>query len=89
VVVTGGNFDTRTGRAAMFFCTAVASAGSFTIPAYILERLPASAADGTSTKGELAVIALPTTPAVSFTATGLDQGSVNVVSVSGQFVIYQ
>jgi uncharacterized protein (TIGR03437 family) len=89
VVVTGGNFDSRIGRSAMFFCTAAASVGSFTVPSYILERLPASAADGISTKGELAVIAFPTSPAASFAATGLDQGSIDLISASGQFVTFQ
>jgi hypothetical protein len=88
VVVSGGNFDARSSRSAMFFCTAPAAAGAFNVPSYILERLPVSAANGTS-RGELVVGALPMSPAASFTATGLDQGSVNVVSASGQFVTYQ
>ena len=57
---TGGSLLTSTYNATGFTCLASGSAGSFTVPAYILQQLPAVPSDPTgSTLGTLSVFAVP------------------------------
>jgi hypothetical protein len=67
VIIEGGSTDSSSQVSVSFTCFAAASAGQFTIPGYILDALPA----GT---GSLEVGA--ETGRGSFSASGLDQGTV-------------
>ncbi len=67
VIIEGGSTDSSSEVSVGFTCFAAASAGQFTIPAYILDALPAGA-------GSLEVGA--ETGRGSFSASGLDQGTV-------------
>jgi uncharacterized protein (TIGR03437 family) len=89
VAIVGGNYDSRVNEAALFLCMAPAPTGTFTVPAAILARVPASAADGVSTRGGLIVGALPSVAPNTFAATGLDQGIATIGSAAAQFVTFQ
>jgi hypothetical protein len=55
--------------AAVFVCTAQASAGNFTVPSAVLQQLPAVSADPTTgSLGLLSVVATPSTNTGTFNA---------------------
>lgn len=66
-----------------FICVAKASAGSFTVPAYILSQLPAGPAE----RSFLGVLSV--SEPKSFTAEGLDTGSVSTVRMALQQTSYR
>lgn len=74
-----------------FICYERASAGNFTIPAYVLQTLPATpAASGgiTGLPGGLLFVGASTNP-VRFQATGLDYGIAAATTQTGKGVNYQ
>lgn len=75
VVILGFSTDQQTKNSGGFMCLAPATAGTFTIPPYVLADLPASAAAGVETMsvGMLGMFAVPTDPQ-RFAAAGLDAG---------------
>jgi hypothetical protein len=95
VQITGfsiGGASTSSAAGAGFTCSADGSAGQFTVPASILEALPASANFSSSilpiATGSLGIIS--TSTPVSFSATGVDFGRAYTESeFSNSTVIYQ
>jgi hypothetical protein len=87
-IIAGGNVDTPDNRSEVFLCAAPASAGTFTVPASILSRVPASRTNGGSL-GLLGVGMLPTQPQATFHATGLDYGFADSLAVSVHFTTFQ
>jgi uncharacterized protein (TIGR03437 family) len=81
MIIAGTNYDLPTNVQRTFSCTASASAGSFTIPAYILSALPATRAEAGKSSSTLMVGLFPAQSVVPFSATGLDSGlAVEVLS---------
>jgi uncharacterized protein (TIGR03437 family) len=69
----------------VFLCIAPAAAGTFTVPAFVLEALP-------STVGEFAssyLLVGTKSAAIKFSASGLDDGYVNYLSLAGNAVTFQ
>jgi hypothetical protein len=66
VFMEGSSSDSKTGVSVSFTCYAPSSAGTFTVPSYILLALPEGS-------GSLAMAGL--TALETFTATGIDRGS--------------
>jgi uncharacterized protein (TIGR03437 family) len=90
VLIEGTNYTTLSNQAVSFLCSAAASAGTFTVPSYILERLPAT--DTSSPEAAISILlagAVPMQPAASFNATGLDRGNGSMITASGSYVTYQ
>ncbi|HYP08073.1 MAG TPA: hypothetical protein VER03_17710 [Bryobacteraceae bacterium] len=83
VVILGASSFGATGGA-VFTCIERASAGTFTIPAYVLSALPATVGDNI---GFLTLNNV--TQPVSFTATGLDLGNIIASSGSQKTVTYR
>jgi hypothetical protein len=73
VLVWGGNYDQPVNGGGSFVCTGAASAGSLTVPAYILQGLPASEADLTKSAGYVRITVLPAS-LTPFTANGIAGG---------------
>lgn len=71
----------------LFLCIAPASANSFTVPSYVLEAIPASEPNSPIPTSFLLVGTQ--TPAVKFSASGLDDGYVMYRSVTGNNVTIQ
>lgn len=69
----------------VFLCVADASAGSFTVPSWVLKTLPATP-EGI---GNSFLLVGTQTPAVKFSASGLDDGYVVYRSLTGNSVTYQ
>jgi len=83
VMVVGSNYDQPSNTQRTFVCTASGGAGSFTVPAYVLQALPASGPNVGQSSGVLMLGAFPSQNVVPFTANGLDSGlAVEVVSSS-------
>ena len=89
VIIAGGNWISAANTSAMFFCVAAAGDGSFTVPPYILARIPASGSAPGTSLGAVMVGALPSSPETTFSASGLDLGTVNMGSVNGAPVTFQ
>jgi hypothetical protein len=87
VEITGVSTDVPTNSSAKFICIAPPGSTSFTVPAEILQALPATRTTGIMMKGTLSVGAVGTT--APFTATGLDFGLASVNLFSSQPVSYQ
>jgi hypothetical protein len=88
VLIMGGSSNQKTKESGGFFCMAPISAGSFTIPANVLNDMPATGSTiGTSdTMGMLMIGALPMSSPQKFTAPGLDSGMVFSANISMQAV---
>jgi hypothetical protein len=82
-VITGGNIETVDNSSEVFLCTANASDGTFTVPASILARLPATGA------GAVAVGLIPATPQATFSASGITYGFADSLSLDFQLVSFQ
>jgi uncharacterized protein (TIGR03437 family) len=84
VQITGMSTDFPTNSSARFTCIAATGATSFTIPAVILQALPASrrGVQGTLTVGAIG-------PTATFAASGLDFGIASVSSSQTKPVTYQ
>ena len=72
---------------AIFMCFAPASAGQFSVPAYVLSALPVSESQGGVPTGML-MLGAGTAP-VRFTATGLDVGTYSASWSTTKMVAYQ
>ena len=83
VIVAGSNYDLPTNTQQSFACSAAGEAGSFSIPAYILQTFPASRPRVGQSSGIVMLGAFPEQNVVPFSASGLDTGlAVEVVSSS-------
>lgn len=88
VLITGSNYDLAVNASRSFVCAAPASAGDFTVPAYVLQAIPPSRPDVGKSTGYLLIIPLPAR-GVSFTASGLDQGVAVEVFAASKTVLFQ
>jgi uncharacterized protein (TIGR03437 family) len=82
---SGGLGPNATTPGNAFLCIAPASAGTFTVPSWVLETLP-------STQGEFAssfLLVGTQIPAAKFSASGLDDGYVTYRSLVGKGVTFQ
>jgi uncharacterized protein (TIGR03437 family) len=88
VAVSGSSADPTLGGGAGFFCVERATAGTMTIPAYLISNLPAS---GTVTGLRVGWLMFGSTLAqpTRFTATGLDLGYFNWLTAQIRNVIFQ
>jgi len=76
VIIAGGSTNQKTKQSGGFVCLAPVSAGTFTVPANVLNDLPpTSATIGSSdSMGVVSVMSMPLTNPPAFTAPGLDAG---------------
>ncbi|HZU27083.1 MAG TPA: hypothetical protein VFA04_16265 [Bryobacteraceae bacterium] len=82
-IIAGGNAIPVDNSTELFVCAANGADGSFTVPPSILTRVPATS------QGMVAVGLLPAAPQATFTATGLDSGFADSLSLSLQFVSFK
>ena len=68
-----------------FLCIAPGSTGTFTVPSFVLEALPSTASEFADSY----LLVGTQTPAVKFSASGLDDGYVTYRSLAGSTVTYQ
>ncbi len=87
-LIMGGNADTPDNRSEVFLCAAQASAGTFTVPAAILSRVPATRSGGGS-MGLVGVGMLPSQPQATIHATGLDYGLADSLGLSVHSTTFQ
>jgi hypothetical protein len=85
-VIVGTSTPSESSASAFFICFAQANASTFTVPASILTSLPPSGSVE-EVGGVLGIVALPGGQVPTFTATGLDQGT--IVSLSGSVKVLQ
>jgi len=83
--VSAGLGPTPTSPGDAFLCIAPGSAGTFTVPSFVLEALPSTANEFASSF----LLVGTQTPAVQFSASGLDDGYVTYRSLAGSTVTYQ
>jgi len=89
MIVAGSEYDLPSNTQRSFVCSALGSAGTFSVPAYILGALPPSRANVGQSTGVVMLGALPAQAVVPFSATGLDSGlGIGVVS-SSTTVLFQ
>ena len=88
--VLGSAADPTTGAGAGFQCLTQADAGTFTVPAWVLSTLPASAIDP-AVGAPVGFLLLATTlpQPVRFQATGIDIGFFNWAGLGGKNVVFQ
>ena len=90
VLIMGGYYSRAYNATGMFTCTADPSAGSFTVPAYILSNVPAlTLMEHTSGAGVLMVGSTPLGNPLTFSASGLDYGAAFLTVMNGKAVRYQ
>jgi uncharacterized protein (TIGR03437 family) len=89
VVVAGGNFDLPNSASGVFVCSAPASAGTLTIPAWAMANVPASGQNATIPNGTLMLGLEPLGAAASFTANGLGAGFGMYIPWIGKSVAWQ
>ncbi len=89
IVIAGSNYDLPTNTSRTFICTAPPSAGSFTVPSYILGALPASNKNVGGSYGDLMLAAVPSQGLTAFTASGLNTGVAVPIFSSTQTVLFQ
>jgi hypothetical protein len=88
VAILGSSADPSVGAGAGIFCVERASAGTFTIPAYLLSNLPASGLSNGVRVGWLTFGTTLTSP-TRFTAPGLDLGYFNWLNALIKNVTFQ
>ena len=88
LLIAGANYDLPSNVQRSVVCAAPTGAGSFTIPAYILQAIPASRAAVGQSSGTLTLGVLPQN-AAPFTATGLDTGLAIQVISSTKTVLFK
>jgi uncharacterized protein (TIGR03437 family) len=88
--IFGSSADPGSGAEAQFACLTQADARTFTVPAWVLSALPASATDSSvgAKVGFLGVATIPPAPTL-FQATGLDVGFFNWGELQVKSVVYQ
>ena len=76
VIIAGGSTDQKTKKSGGFVCLAPVSAGTFTVPANVLNDLPPTTATigSSDSMGMVSVMSMPLTTPPAFTAPGLDAG---------------
>jgi uncharacterized protein (TIGR03437 family) len=89
VLIAGDNFDTPNDASSMFLCTAAASAGTFTVPAWAMSNVPATSSTATTPTGFVVLGLVPLGAPTTFTATGLEAGFGFYASWIAQSVIWQ
>lgn len=89
VSIVGGVVDLPTNSSALFQCTALPGASSFTVPPAILSTLPATRALASQSKSVLYVGTLNTGSSASFTTTGLDSAVMLPMVLNGRPVTIQ
>jgi uncharacterized protein (TIGR03437 family) len=90
VGVLGSSADPSTAAEAQFACVTQADAGTFTVPAWVLSALPASATDpSVGAKVGFLTIATTLTSPILFQATGVDVGFFNWGELQIKSVVYQ
>jgi hypothetical protein len=89
VLIAGDNFDTPNTASSMFLCAADASAGSFTVPAWAMSNVPATASNATVVTGFVVLGLAPLGSPTTFSATGLDTGFGFYIPWIAQSVIWQ
>jgi uncharacterized protein (TIGR03437 family) len=88
-LIAGGNYDPASRASSVFVCTAAASAGTFTVPAWALASIPATAANATQAYGAILLGFEPLSAQTAFTASGLNAGYAFYLSWLSQSVIWQ
>ncbi len=92
VMITGNSSSdtTDTAVSGTFVCLELASKGTFTVPPAVLLYLPPTPAGGAAQVTPLGALLLGSVPTPgTFTASGLDVGTVTSTSLSGKSVNYQ
>jgi hypothetical protein len=89
VLIAGDNFDTPNTASSMFLCAADASAGTFTVPAWAMSNVPATASNATVVTGFVVLGLAPLGSPTTFSATGLDTGFGFYIPWIAQSVIWQ
>jgi uncharacterized protein (TIGR03437 family) len=72
----------------VFLCIAPASAGTFTVPSFVLETLPPSPTGGSAIPNSFLLVGTQTEP-INFSASGLDDGYLTYRSLIGNGVTVQ
>lgn len=88
VGIVGSSADTTTGAGMQFLCVAPASAGTFTVPSWVLSTLPASGTSGFLPVGFLQFVTGPPQPS-RFAATGLDVGFFQWINTNIRGIAYK
>jgi uncharacterized protein (TIGR03437 family) len=89
VLVLGYSYQRSVNSSGLFVCLANGMDGQFTVPAYVLERLPPTAANALATDSALLVAAFAPDQAVSFSAPGLDAGFAYALSGTAMPVVFR
>jgi uncharacterized protein (TIGR03437 family) len=90
VAVLGSSADPSAGAEAQFACVTDAGAGTFTVPAWVLSALPASATDpSVAAKVGFLTVATARPAPTRFQATGVDVGFFNWGQLQVKSVVYQ
>lgn len=89
VIIGGTSVDTRGSVGGGFACVAPARDQQFTIPAYVLLALPASAVSSSDLTPTSILTVLSSSVPSRFTATGLDVGTVAYTKGSAKSVVFQ
>ncbi|MEP7365959.1 MAG: hypothetical protein ABI972_22105 [Acidobacteriota bacterium] len=88
VVISGSSSNTNPAVGANFICYATASAGSFSVPSWVLSALPISSSAGGAPTGILLVGNTSLDPS-RFTASGIDIGVLSYSNFGGKNLNYQ
>ncbi len=80
-------YSTPLTAGALFLCVSPSSTGTFTVPSYVLSALPVSEVQSGVPTGMLLMGSI--TQPVSFTATGIDTGSISSQVAIGKMLQYQ
>jgi hypothetical protein len=90
LIIGGGNYVSSANTTAVFFCTASAADGTFTVPAYILGRIPAGPSAADSYSSALVFLgSVSSQPQATLGASGLTTGTVTMASANGRIVVFQ
>lgn len=89
ISIVGGVADLPTNSSALFHCTALPGATSFTVPPAILSTLPATRALPSQSKSVLFVGTLNTSSSTVFTTAGLDSAVMLPIVLTGRPVTVQ
>ncbi len=89
IAILGANYDTPSDSTGMFLCLASPSAGTFSVPPWILANVPQSRPRKYQSRGILILGALRVDPSSAFTASGLDAGVAASLAAVGNSVLFQ
>jgi uncharacterized protein (TIGR03437 family) len=87
--ILGGSVDLPSNSSAIFFCMAAPGASSFTIPAEVLNAVPAARANPLRSKGAIYLFNATIGNGVPFTAPGLDAAVAITGHLQGRTVSFQ